>query len=413
MNKEKTVLDFAIFTLMEVEELCDYITCFFGQKDKHDPFSNEKLLEYEDYIKRGIDTNEIIITPNYNAELKSISDLLNSEEINNLLNYLNDNFTEGYPDGDGSGAPTDLEFKTSDLHALFHKYLELRNYNQNVFISYYKQMIDIIEFTSKKFIETEKQKIINIENTKDLLNLDLSKEHIENKKSEYKRKLFNSIENNNFQFKGFSDEKGLYFDFNKSLISYLEFLGKDDCSKIVYSVDIPEVNNSLDYLLYQFLENRLFNNKDIDNNNSNQYDKGLLEDLKQLKDKYKKLVTYLSQKGFTEPEIDNILNILSSNKYDNLHKRNISDIKQIEFYNFCYLFYILDYFTEIEKIDFYKLNNFDYILNFNAEKILKHSRTDYQKYYKGIDSHTKRIKKLYEKIEKDLQINKGRLKSIQ
>lgn len=413
MNKEKTVLDFAIYVLMEVEELCNYITYFFEQKDKHDPFSDKKLLEYEEYIKRGIDVNEIIINQNYNLELKSITDLLNNEEINNLLNYLNENFTEGYPDGDGFGAPTNLEFKTADLYRLFYEYLELRQHNQNVFITYYIQMIDIVIHKSMKLIENEKLKIINIEKAKDLLNLDLSSEYLDFKKNEYKTKLFKSVENNNFQLKGFSDSKGLHINYDKSLLDYLKFLNKEDCSKIVYSVYFEPLENSIDYLVYQYLEDRLFNTSNLVNINYNELEKELYDDLKSTKKKYNKLVTYLSNKKFTESEIDDILNVLCNNKYSELKKRNISNISQIEFYNFCYLFFILDYFKDCENVDFSTLNGFDYILNFDENKKLNYSLSDYQKYFKGNKPHTKKITKLYGKIETDFQINKERLKPIQ
>jgi hypothetical protein len=412
MNKEKTVLDFAIYVLMEVEELCDYITYFFGQKDKYDPFSDKKLLEYEEYIGRGIDIDEIIITRNYNPELKSIFDLLNKEEISNLLNYLNENFTEGYPDGDGFGAATSLDFKTADLQRLFYEYLQLRQYNQNVFITYYIQMFDIVINESKKLIETEKLKIINIEKAKDLLNLDLSSEYLDFKKNEYKTKLFKSVENNNFQLKGFSNNKGLHVNYDQSLRGYLEFLKKEDCSKIVYSVYFEVLENSIDYLLYQYLEDRLFNTSNLVNINYNVLEKELNEDLILLKKKNKKLVTYLSNKKFAESEIEDILNVLCNNKYSELKKRNISKINQIEFYNFCELFYILDYFKENEQTDFTKLKSFDCILNFDENKILNYSKTDYQKYFKGIDSSVKSIDALYKKIETDLQINKDKLKVI-
>ncbi|MFV8345944.1 hypothetical protein [Flavobacterium sp. ZB4P13] len=413
MNKEKTVLDFAIYALMDVEELCDYITYFFGEKDKLDPFSDKNFLEYEEFIKGGIDINQIIITSNCNPELKSISDLLNNEEINNLLNYLNENFTEGYPDGDGFGAPTSLEFKTTDLHRLFYEYFELRKHNQNVFITYYIQMFDIVVHECMKLIITEKLKIINIEKAKDLLNLDLSSEYLDFKKKEYKTKLFKSVENNNFQLKGFSDSKGLHINYDKSLTDYLEFLNKQDCSKIVYSVYFEKLENSIDYLLYQYLEDRLFNTSNLVNINYNELEKELYEDLISLKKRNKKLVTYLSNKKFTEAEIEDVLNVLCNNKYSELKKRNISKINQIEFYNFCNLFYILDYFTENEQTDFSKLKNFDCVLNFDENKILNYSKTDYQKYFKGIDSSVKSIDTLYKKIETDLQINKARLKAIQ
>lgn len=413
MDKEKTVLDFAIYVLMEVEELCDYITYFFGQKDKHDPFSDKKLLEYEDYIKQGIDVNEIITNSNYNPELKSISDLLNDEELFNLLKYLNENFTEGYPDGDGFGAPTNLEFTTADLHRLFYEYLKLRQHNRNVFITYYIQMFDIVVYESAKLIETEKLKINNIEKTKDLLNLDLSTEYLNFKKNEYKTKLFNSVENNNFQLKGFSDIKGLHINHDKSLVDYLKFLNQEDCSRIIYSVYFEKLENSIDYLLYQYLEDRLFNTNNLVNFNYNELEKELFDDLKSTKKKYNKLITYLNNKKFTEAEIEDILNVLCSNKYGELKKRNISKINQIEFYNFCYLFYILDYFIEIDGADFTKLKNFDLILNFNESQELKYSKSEYQKYFKGMDPHINKIDKLYYKISNDLQINKDRLKPIQ
>lgn len=412
MNKEKTVLDFAIYVLMEVEELCDYITYFFGQKDNHDPFSDKKLLEYEDYIKQGIDVNEIITNSNYNPELKSISGLLNDEELFNLLKYLNENFTEGYPDGDGFGAPTNLEFTTSDLHRLFYEYLELRQHNQNVFITYYIQLIDIVVNESMKLIEREKLKINKIEKAKDLLNLDLSSEYLDFKKNEYKNKLFKSVENNNFQLKGFSDNKGLYINYEKSLVDYLKFLNKEDCSKIVYSVYFEVLENSIDYLLYQYLEDRLFNTSNLINLNYNELEKELYDDLKSTKKKYNLLITYLNNKKFTESEIEDILNVLCSNKYGELKKRNISKINQIEFYNFCHLFYILDYFKEIENIDFSTSPNFDFILNFNESQKLEYSKTDYQKYFKGTKSNIDSIDKLYLKISKDLKIDINRLKPI-
>lgn len=413
MNKEKIVLDFSIYVLMQVEELCDYITCFFGQKEKYDPFSNKKNLEYEEYIRVGIDTDEIVVVKNCNPELKSITDLLNSEELINLMNYLNENFKEGYPDEDGLGAPTNLEFTTADLYRLFYEYLELRKYNQNVFITYYIQMLDIVEHQSKGLIEAEKSKIINIEKAKDLLNLDLSSNYLDFKKNEYKIKLFKSVENNNFQLKGFSDDRGLHLDYDKSLVHYLKHLNNKDCSKIVYSVNFEKLENSIDYLLYQYLEDRLFNTSNLVNFNCNESEKELHEDLKELKKKHNKLVTYLSNKKFIESEIEDILNVLCSNKYGELKKRSISQISQIDFYNFCHLFYILDYFKEKENVDFTIASSFNYILNFNESQELKYSKTDYQKYFKGADSTIKKINKLYEKISNELQINTSKLKPIQ
>ena len=76
------------------------------------------------------------------------------------------------------------------------------------------------------------------------------------------------------------------------------------------------------------------------------------------------------------------------------------------------MFYIFDYFTEIEKIDFSNLSSFNVILNFNELQEFKCSKSDYQKYFKGTKSNIDSIDKLHLKISKDLQIDVSRLKPI-
>lgn len=273
MNKEKIVLDFAVFVLMEIEELCSYINNFFGQTYKHDPFSDKKILEYEDFVKQDIITSQIILNQEFNSEIKSLNDLLNKEEITNLLNYLNEEFTEGFPDGDGFGSPSNLDFKTDDLHLLFDKYLELRKFNQNVFITYFIQLINKLQYEeSIKNVDLEIKNILNNEKSKKSLNLNLEIEYIESKKNEYRQKL---IENNQFQLKGFISEKEINIDFDESLISSLEFFNNENISNIKYSAYF-KIEYSFDYLIYQFLELRQVGNtkgiKNIINNEKREDD---------------------------------------------------------------------------------------------------------------------------------------------
>ena len=109
-----------------------------------------------------------------------------------------------------------------------------------------------------------------------------------------------------------------------------------------YYVQRREFEHALDYLLYQFLEDKLFNTNNINSKNTNQFDKDLLNDLNQLKLEHKNLVNFLSDKNFSENEIDNIFNVLTKNEYCSLNKRYIG-INQVEFYNFCNKFRFATY----------------------------------------------------------------------
>lgn len=258
MNKEKTVLDFAVFVLMEVEELCSCITNFFGQTYNYDPFSEKKILEYEDFVKQEIILKEILLNQELNLDIISLFDLINEQEITNLLNYLNENFTEGFPDGDGFGRSSNLHLKIDDLNVIFEKYLELRKFNQYVFITYFIQLISNIQYANaKKNIELEIKNILNNEKSKKNLKLGLEIEYIKGKKNEYYQKL---VENNQFQLKGIITENEINIDFDESLISCLVFLNNDDCYKIRYSAYYNiEFEYSFDFMIHEFLELRLIN----------------------------------------------------------------------------------------------------------------------------------------------------------
>ncbi len=272
MNKEKIVLDFAVFALMEIEELCSHVTNFFGQTYKYDPFSDKKIYDYEDFVRQDIITSQIILNQEFNSDIKSLNDLLNNEEITNLLNYLNEEFTEGFPDGDGFGCSSNLDFKTDDLHLLFDKYLELRKFNQNVFITYFIQLINKLQYEeSIKNVDLEIKNILNNEKSKKSLKLNIEKDYIESKKNEY---LKNLIEKNQYQLKGFITENEINIDFDESLLSCLEFFNNENFGNIKYSAYYnSEFEYSFDYLIHQFLDNKLSNTNEINYTEKNiEYD---------------------------------------------------------------------------------------------------------------------------------------------
>jgi len=364
MNKEKIVLDFAVFVLMEIEELCSHITNFFGQTYKYDPFSDKKILEYEDFVSQDILTTQIILNHDLCPDIKSIYDLLNEKEINNLLNYLNEEFREGYPDGDGFGSSSNLDFKFDDLYLLFDKYLELRKYNKSVFITYYIQLINKLQYEeSIKDIELEIKNILNNEKSKKSLKLNLEFEYIESKRNEYRQKL---IEKNQFQLKGFITENEINIDFNESLVNCLEFLNNETLN-IKYSVNYEaDFQYSFDYLIHQFLENRLHNKSEVNNNKSQKYINqdndfkiGLLIANSKLiiKEHYKENESsfiYLNKDYFSANSVADAIStdigikqtsirpiisqtLTNSNRqYDNKNIFHIKKIKKIEnLYNYC------------------------------------------------------------------------------
>lgn len=421
MNKEKILLDFSMFILSDVEELCSLVTDFFGQIKRNELPFEFKLLDYEEYIREEILVEEILVDYNLKSEIKSINDFLSSEELYNFREYLNNNFRDGFPDGDEDGSyggNSPLELKNADLNKYFDRYLRLRQINQNVFITYYIQLFDSLNGNVIEKLKTETDKIQNIADTKDLLFIDLSKEFVEDRRKKYKEKLFDSVENNIFQFKGFADEKGLYFDVKNTLNDYLAYLKTNEIIDIRYSTNFPVIDNSLDYLLYQFFEYKVLDINHFKNRFSTEKEEILSGVLHTLKKENSDLIKYLSIKNFSSQEIDIIFNVLSDNKFSKLRIRDLNINKQVEFFNFCYLFYILDYYTEKQDTDFNKEASFDILLNFSSERQNEFDKNMFAKYYKNISGSRQKhnpfgkIDILLKNIETQLGIKINSLKSL-
>ncbi len=412
MNKEKILLDFAVFVLSDVEELCSYITDFFGQVNRGDSPFDLNLLNYEYYLRQEINTREIIESSNFKTELTSINDLLSSAELNNLKEYLNNNFGEGYPDGEGTYKGNDpLELKNSDLVRYFNAYLKHRKINQNVFITYYIQLFETLNKSVSHKLKDEVEKIQNIKNTKDLLDFKLSSEYTENEHIKFKQKLFKSIKKNNFQFKGIADEKGLYFDERKTLHSYLEFLDKSEIKNFDYPAKLPNIDKSLNYLVYKYYLFVLYGKQDST-------DSKFIE-LNEFKTANKSIVDYIESKGFTALEIDFFINTIHGGYFNDLEIRCL-DINQVKLFHFFYCFYVFEYFESVEGCSFKSENDFEKILR--LQTIIEYDKftlNQFYKYYYNQTSHKennhypfKTIDKTISKVVDTLKIEEGKLKPI-
>lgn len=412
MNKEKILLDFAVFVLSDVEELCSYTTDFFGQVNRGDSPFDLNLLNYEDYLRQEINTREIIESSNFKTELTSINDLLSSAELNNLKEYLNNNFGEGYPDGEGTyKGNVPLELKNSDLVRYFNAYLEHRKINQNVFITYYIQLFETLNKSVSHKLKDEVEKIQNIKNTKDLLDFKLSSEYTENEHIKFKQKLFKSIKKNNFQFKGIADEKGLYFDERKTLHSYLEFLDKSEIQNFDYPAKLPNIDKSLNYLVYKYYLFVLYGKQDST-------DSKFIE-LNEFKIANKGIVDYIESKGFNALEIDCFINTIHGGYFNDLDIRYIN-IKQVQLFHLFYCFHVFEYFEIVEgcsfesEIDFEKVLRLQTIIEYD-----KFTLNQFYKYYYNQTSHKennhypfKTIDKTISKVVDTLKIEEGKLKPI-
>jgi hypothetical protein len=416
MNKEKIILDFAVFVLSDVEELCSYITDFFGQAFRQDSPFDLNFLNYEDYLRKEIITGDIIESPNFKSDLKSINDLLSSAELNNLKEYLNKNFREGYPDGEGlyKGNNT-LDLKNSDLVRYFNAYLKYREINQNVFITYFIQLFETLNKSVSDNLKDEVEKIQNIKNTKDLLDFNLSIEYTENEHLKIKQKLFKSIKKNNFQFKGIADDKGLYFDERKTLNSYLEFLSKNEIKDFNYPSKLPNIDKSLNYLVYKYYLFVLYGKQDsTDSKVHNQQ-----IELKEFKTANKSIVDYIESKGFNASEIDCFINTIHGGHFNDLEIRYIN-INQVQLFHLFYYFYIFEYFENIEGCSFESENDFEKVLRLQTIiEYDKHTLNQFYKYYNNQTSHIenrhypfKTIDKTKNKVVDILKIEEGKLKPI-
>lgn len=426
MKKEKIILDFIVFILLDFEELISDETRFFDRIETDDLLFEDMCFdnnEYEKYILNRINVSNIISNKdNEFTEINNINEILNSEEISDIITYLSDNFIYGYPtdfeDGLSLGGNIKLKISNSEIREYFHKYLSYKTINNNIYLTYYYSFLKDIMYISEKHFELEKKIIDNLIISKELLDARDKIDFIESKRVYYKERLFNSVENLNFQIKGFSDDKGLFIDFEKTLFELLkfpQFKSPKNINETVAAVNyIPNLAN----LINQYFKLKVLNANIAELKYDKNNQKNLFSDLNQLKEENSDLIEFLISKKFSDSEIDIILNTLSNGKYNDLNIRNLNFTIQINYFHFCYAFYIFDFFSEKRNIKFTSENSFKEILKF-SHSYSNFDKNAYLKYYKNINSDKsdsdypfKRIEKILTEIEEKLRININNLKKI-
>lgn len=426
MNKEKIIIDFIVFILLDFEELLSDEIYFFDQTRTEDSILKQidfSEVEYEKYLQTRINLSDIIVDKEIEfTRLNKIDEILNSKEIYNIVVFLNNNYKHGFPDdfedGLAFGGNFNLEISNSELIEYFYTYLSYDPLNKNVYITYYFQfMKNIIYFAEKQF-EIDKKRIDKINVSKELLEIREKIEFVENKKNHFKDVLFKSVENLHFQLKGFADDYGVFIDFNQSLSEILKFSKTKGHNNINDTIRKFDNKNHLANLTNQYFELIVLNA----NNTELKYDsvkqKELASDLLKLKEENIDLIEYLITKKFSDSEIDIILNTLSDGHYNDLNIRNINFTQQINYFHFCYAFYIFDFFNEKRNTKFTTENSFKEILKY-SNSYLGYDKNAFLKYYKNIKSdksHSdypfKRFDKILNEIEEKLRINTNKLKKI-
>lgn len=424
MNKEKIFLDFIVFILLDFEELHSDETQFFEQ-----PQTEELLFEkinfdekeYENYIENRINLSELLFDKEIEInQINNISEILNSEEIFNIVTFLRDNYRHGFPsdfeDGILTGGNLKIEISNTEIREYFHKYLTYREINSSVFISYYCQFLNSISYSAKKQFELEKKKINELNISKELLEIRDKIDFIESKKIHYKEFLFNSVENLNFQIKGFSDNKGLFIDFDKTLVEILKYAQLKSPKSLNNIIETFDHKNHLANLTNQYFEFKVLNTNITELKYDTSKNKELVADLIEFKKVNSDLIEFLISKKFSDIEIDIIINTLSNGYFNELNIRNIRFAIQINYFHFCYAFFIFDFFKEKRNIDFTTENSFIEILKF-SNAFTDFDKNAFLKYYKNINSDAshsdypfKRYNKFLIDIEDKLRINSNNFK---
>ncbi len=157
----------------------------------------------------------------------------------------------------------------------------------------------------------------------------------------------------------------------------------------------------------------------VQSNSSSDEIKKLEEEFNNLKDKNRSQIEYLKGKGFSNVEIDRVLNCFSFNKFSNLNIRHLRNLRNVDYYRLFYFFYRYDFLQKSEGINFEKGEDFN-SLALTEDKV---DTKQYLKYHKralnkinpqASDKHhpfdsISVVSKFIEKIEIDLFIKKEKL----
>ncbi|WP_329807184.1 hypothetical protein [Flavobacterium facile] len=385
LNNEERLLDFIAFILADYSELLDNVNYFFCEN-----YSKEVLLKYDKnkesniykfYLKETIDFEYLNTITNVNYQF-------NFTELDkvNLIKYINDNYRHGYPDDFEDGLITGGNLKINIDKEQFDLYLEeytsLCEINKTVYISYFKYNLIESEDAILNYLRKEHIKIKTVFKNSFQINSELKLEFVNYHKDKYKLRYLESFNDNKFFYivnKNENDE--FVLNFKISLLKQLVNINEINID-MDYSKDDIDYENSLNEIYYNLFLN-CFEGKPLSRNEegNNKIYNSLLDDKKDY-------IEYLNKKGFTSNDINNILNILSSNSLSELGFKFIKryNLKKVETFVILYCFYVFDFFNEVRDNRLEKIIDFDEVVKFQSLNV-KLDKEQFRKYYKDINNN--------------------------
>lgn len=392
--------DFIMFILSDYDELNDELGFFFNENN---------TVDYPEFIlnikTNGFNEDSALIIQNVHI----IDDVFSKLEQRGILDFIN-SFTYCYPDE--SFKSFQINLIDVDLLNSFEIFLKLKKKFPYIFISYYKYYIQYhIYYYFKSYLDNFKN---NIENEIIIIeNLNVKPDYKLNLKNRHLDKYLNSV--SNFPIiNGFYDDSGFFLSLEETLLNYLLYF---ENKTISYSSNFDLLPESYSYLEYNFILKKFYPDSLIKENIDLQDEFDLLNE--------DGLNTFLKEKGFESNEIHIIINGIAGNKFNSLNIRNINIATQVDFFRFCWLFYIFDYF-ESDGHKFDSFRTFDKIYSFQTtydERIKIDTLKQFKKYYDFLNRNAvinqkhnpflhKEKEKIFEKIESELNIRKEKLKSV-
>lgn len=404
-----------------------------NQQDSTEPVQYESKFEYLYFLNEKINLNEILIAKHTQVRnLKKITELLHENDTSNLIIYLNKYISNNI------NISQKITVTKESLIEEFNDYLALREINPTVFISFYAYLIKYNNTNAIKLGNEYRKKIELTSSLSIFSSIDLKKDYYLNLIENIKQELFLNINNKHIQFHGIIDRDGYFFiDLKQTLIDSLKIIENKDSQSHNYSKDSLELEKSISYLKLLFLKhyqfakdgNNLKSILDINlgelSKNKDYYlkkteNKSELEiELDELIKSHEDYKIFLIKKGFNENEILIIFNLLSQNRYAETGIKYLSNIKQVDFFRFCYVFYIFDFHIEVKQHLFSSIKSFELIFNFNVNNDFSaDSLEQMRKYYLNIDKKTNKhypfngYKKIVQDLSELLLISREKLKTI-
>lgn len=404
------------------------------QQDSIESIQDGSKFQYLYFINEKINLNHILIAKHTQVRtLKNITELLHENDTSNLIIFLNNYIANN------QNISQKFTVSNESLIEEFNDYLELREINPTVFISFYAYLIKYNNTNAIKLGNEYRKKIELTSSLSIFSSIDLKKDYFLDLIENIKKELFLNINNKHIQFHGIIDRDGYFFiDLKQTLIDSLKIIENKDSKSHNYSKDNLDLEKSISYFKLIFLKHYQFakdgkNLKSILDiklselsKNKDYYLKKIENQKSELEAELDELIKYhedyrifLTKKGFNENEILMIFNLFSQNRYVETGIKYLSNIKQVDFFRLCYVFYFFDFYIEIKQHQFNSIKSFELIFSFNINNDFSFdSLEQMRKYYLNIDKKANKhypfngYKKIVQDLSQLLLISREKLKPL-